>query len=68
MGEKVLVIEGGKSIFVDSSEYNPLGVESGIPSEITSTTSQRRQKFTPPYATDMFGKQDTSRFDKEEKK
>ena len=63
MGEKVLVIEGGKSIYVDSSEYNPLGVESGIPSEITSTTSQRRQKFTPPYATDMFGKQDTSQFD-----
>ena len=48
MGEKVLVIEGGKSIFVDSSEYNPLGVESGIPSEITSTTFKEHTQIGLP--------------------
>ena len=41
--EKVLVIDGGVPRWVNPSDTNILGVESGIPSEFTSDTSARQQ-------------------------
>ena len=63
--EKVLVIDGGVPRWVNPSDTNILGVESGIPSEFTSDTSARQQRYRPPYRTDMFGEEDTSEFSRE---